>query len=178
MSNLAHPKNKDDYPAAARKHLRDAAALTDAGRFDGAGYLAGYAVECSLQTVIMVGAYARRARLPPGGLRTALAPGSANLRKYGGAVYGDVRGVSGDHDLDALATATTTYAQELNAENVNYAPAIDRTQAPFHGAWTHKLRYRAEGAVAEADARAWVTAAEALYASSVGLMMRDGVIVL
>lgn len=72
--------------------------------------------------------------------------------------------------------ATTTYAKELNAGSARYAPPIDVTQAPFGGAWTHKLRYRAEGEVAEATARAWVTKAEALYTSTVGAMIRDGVV--
>ena len=177
MSNLAHA-NKDDYPAAARKHLLDAETLASVSRFDGAGYLAGYAVECSLRTVIMVGAYARRARIPRGDLGKALAPGSPTLQKYQRAAYGEAREVGRDHDLDELATATTTFAEELNAGNARYVPLIDRTQAPFGKAWTHKLRYRAQGAVTEATARAWLTAAEALYKESVGLMMRDGVVTL
>jgi hypothetical protein len=177
VSNLAHT-NKDDYPAAARKHLLDAGALVAAGRFDGAGYLAGYAVECSLRTIVMVGAYARRAALPHGDLRMALAPGSQTLKRYRRAAYDDARNIGGDHDLDDLAAATTTYAHELNAATVSYAPTIDRAQAPFGGAWTHKLRYRAEGDTGEANARAWITTAETLYTSSVGLMMRDGVVVL
>lgn len=177
MSNLVH-KNKDDYPAAARKHLLDAGALVDAGRFDGAGYLAGYVVECSLRTIVMVGACARRARLPLCDLKKELAPGSATLHRYGPAAYQEARNVAGDHDLDVLAAATTTYAAELNAANVSYAPTVDRTRAPFGGAWTHKLRYRADGETVEADAREWITAAETLYTASVGMMMRDGVVVL
>ena len=44
----------DDYPGAASKHLLDSEALLAASRFDGAGYLAGYAVECTIKTVIQV----------------------------------------------------------------------------------------------------------------------------
>src|ERR1035441_2033403 len=44
----------EDYPAAAGKHCDDAGALLAASRFDGAAYLAGYAVECMLKTVIQV----------------------------------------------------------------------------------------------------------------------------
>ena len=44
----------DDYPGAASKHVLDGEALLAAGRFDGAGYLAGYAVECTIKTVIQV----------------------------------------------------------------------------------------------------------------------------
>lgn len=49
MSRLKRP-NGDDYPEAARKHLRDADALFRGGRFDGAAYLTGYVVECALKT--------------------------------------------------------------------------------------------------------------------------------
>jgi len=50
MSRLAQP-NGDDYPEAASKHLRDAAALLAATRLDGAAYLSGYVVECSLKSI-------------------------------------------------------------------------------------------------------------------------------
>ena len=42
----------DDFPKAALKHLEDARVLKDEQRFDGAAYLAGYVVECTLKTVI------------------------------------------------------------------------------------------------------------------------------
>ncbi len=45
---------KDDYAAAAGKHLDDAGVLLLNKRFDGAGYLAGYAVECVLKKMIEV----------------------------------------------------------------------------------------------------------------------------
>ena len=44
----------DNYPAATRKHVLDSEALLSANRYDGAGYLAGYAVECTLKTLILV----------------------------------------------------------------------------------------------------------------------------
>jgi HEPN domain-containing protein len=44
----------DNYPEAARKHVLDSEALLSAKRYDGAGYLAGYAVECTLKTLIFV----------------------------------------------------------------------------------------------------------------------------
>lgn len=53
MSRLKQ-SNGDDYPEAALKHLRDAAALVRGRRFDGAAYLAGYVVECALKTLIQV----------------------------------------------------------------------------------------------------------------------------
>jgi len=54
MSRLAQGDG-DDYPDAAEKHLTDADMLLHAGRFDGAGYLTGYVVECVLKTYILVG---------------------------------------------------------------------------------------------------------------------------
>jgi hypothetical protein len=44
----------DDYPGAASKHVLDSESLLAANRFDGAGYLAGYAVECTIKTVAQV----------------------------------------------------------------------------------------------------------------------------
>ncbi len=44
----------DDYPGAASKHVLDSESLLAANRFDGAGYLAGYAVECTIKTVARV----------------------------------------------------------------------------------------------------------------------------
>ena len=44
----------DNYPKAAGKHAVDSRALLTAKRFDGAGYLAGYAVECVLKALIQV----------------------------------------------------------------------------------------------------------------------------
>ena len=45
---------QENYPAAAGKHVDDAGVLLLRQRFDGAGYLAGYAVECVLKTLIEV----------------------------------------------------------------------------------------------------------------------------
>ena len=51
MSSLLKPDG-DDYPDAATKHLADAKALLGDSRFDGAAYLAGYVVECSLKSIL------------------------------------------------------------------------------------------------------------------------------
>lgn len=52
MSRLARP-NGDDHPEAAAKHLSDSTELLNLGRHDGAGYLAGYVVECVLKTLLL-----------------------------------------------------------------------------------------------------------------------------
>jgi hypothetical protein len=54
MSRLRDPRSGDDHPDAAGKHLNDAEVLLGADRFDGAAYHAGYVVECSLKSVILV----------------------------------------------------------------------------------------------------------------------------
>jgi len=51
MSNYAQ-SNGDDYPDAAFKNLQDALALFDKSRYDGAGYHAGYVIECVLKTLL------------------------------------------------------------------------------------------------------------------------------
>ena len=53
MSRLRQA-NGDDYPEAAGRHLRDAKVLLDGERHDGAAYLAGYVVECTMKTLIQV----------------------------------------------------------------------------------------------------------------------------
>lgn len=53
MSKLATARG-DDYPEAAGKHLQDASALLTAGRADGAAYLSGYVVECSLKSLLQL----------------------------------------------------------------------------------------------------------------------------
>ena len=53
MSRLQQ-HNGDDYPDAAAKHLADASTLMASARHDGAAYLAGYVVECSLKAIIQL----------------------------------------------------------------------------------------------------------------------------
>lgn len=48
MSKFRCPEG-DDHPDAAGKHLLDALTLKENGRFDGAAYLSGYVIECSLK---------------------------------------------------------------------------------------------------------------------------------
>lgn len=53
MSKLALA-NGDDHPEAAARHLADAKTLLTAARADGAAYLSGYVVECSLKSIFQV----------------------------------------------------------------------------------------------------------------------------
>jgi hypothetical protein len=54
MTSRIRQANGDDYPQAAMKHLEDAKSLLGANRVDGAAYLAGYVVECSLKSLVVV----------------------------------------------------------------------------------------------------------------------------
>lgn len=84
MSNVAQP-NGDDHPEAAGKHLVDSRTLVNAGRADGAAYLAGYVVECCLKTLVLVeaGTIAKKHGLnglTSEALRLAALPGSKTAR--------------------------------------------------------------------------------------------------
>ena len=48
------PPSGEDYPEAALKHCEDARHLLSGQRADANGYLAGYAVECALKTLVQV----------------------------------------------------------------------------------------------------------------------------
>ena len=61
----------DNYPEAARKHVLDSEALLTVMRYDGAGYLAGYGVECTLKTLIWVESGRRDRRHNLGDLSTS-----------------------------------------------------------------------------------------------------------
>lgn len=44
---------QEDFVSATARHLTDASFLAENNRIDNAGYLAGYAVECSLKAIIV-----------------------------------------------------------------------------------------------------------------------------
>jgi hypothetical protein len=163
-------KNSDDYPGAAKKHLDDAHALIAAKRFDGAGYLTGYVVECALRTVVLMGEFARYVPLGPGRLEADLKKADAN--KYVTSAAKVAKDAGRDHDLFELAKVASGYTAVLRGHSAVYAPSIDTTKPPF-GAWTFHLRYHTDGRVLPADAAAWLAAAELLYLSTIGAMQRN-----
>lgn len=79
-------RDGDDYPAAAGKHLVDATVLARAERHDGAGYLAGYAVECTMKTLIQLERGRPRkykhqlTKLSQNAMRFAVLPGARSVR--------------------------------------------------------------------------------------------------
>lgn len=49
---------QDDYPSAAKRHLKDAGHLEDQGRIDNADHLYGISAECALKSaLVMIGAF-------------------------------------------------------------------------------------------------------------------------
>ena len=105
MSKLSM-SNGDDHPEAARKHLDDAYTLIVHNRHDGASYLAGYVVECSLKSVILLG--------------------GQNARKYGH----DLNKLSAEAiNLASIATAQTARYMPLQTPGHGmYAAAIGWTE--------------------------------------------------
>ena len=115
----------DDYPGAASKHVLDSEALLAANRFDGAGYLAGYAVECTIKTVAQVegkdlighnlGELSRKAlalvALPSG--RTARYLRSPNITSM---TYGDLPGWKEAIRYQGVGYVTQTNAAAWVAE--------------------------------------------------------------
>jgi hypothetical protein len=139
----------DDYPDAAAKHLDDAGALLFANRCDGAAYLSGYVVECSLKSLILL------ALLPPQVPATTLDKLPQGHRH---------------HRLRELSATALGLAQlTLSGSLLRYAPP------PVASAWNEVLRYSSPG-VSEDQAVEWLAEAERIYDTSVGKMRLDGVV--
>ena len=100
VSNLAY--EGDDHPDAAAKNLDDAMTLLAARRFDGAGYLAGYVVECSLKTVIVLQEIARHAGFTPTSLAAGLVGHGAQT--MAGSPRGTQKGKTGGQEPEGKAT--------------------------------------------------------------------------
>lgn len=152
MSNLRQC-NGDDHPIAARKHLQDALILHSNARYDGAGYLAGYVVECVLKTLLLVESKPRMGHnlstLSSEAQQLASLP-SAKTAKY-------VRGP---------AKISLTYG------SLPTAPGVLPT------CWNEALRYREENLISVDLATQWISDAQGLYDGTVGEMIRDGVVTL
>lgn len=149
MSKLATPQG-DDHPEAAGKHLLDAGALMAAGRSDGAAYLSGYVVECSLKSL-----WLHETGLPVG-----------NAMPWGR------RG----HDLTHLHSQVASLAVMASSKIARYlGAAIIGVTSSALGTWRPEQRYRAP-TMTLADALAWHGVAAAVYQESVGQMLLDGVL--
>jgi HEPN domain-containing protein len=145
----------DDHPEAAGKHLGDALVLREAKRWDGAAYLAGYVVECSLKCLVIIEHNGN----------VGLAQAGAQARGLG-------------HDLNALSQEALRLAALPGARTARYVPRMTSGHSMYDASrgWRETLRYREPGAVAPADADCWVAEAKAVFESTVVPMRIDGVV--
>jgi hypothetical protein len=187
VSNLAH--DGDDHPDAAGKNLDDAMALIAAQRFDGAGYLAGYVVECSLKTLIILQEIARHAGLTPTALAQGLAASSAQVVAALPGGYQKARQASKSpkakqpqtsHDLETLSKEAVALASQPGAATARYAPPDPMAQpippSIYVMGWTESLRYTSSGTLGRTVATGWVDEARKVYQATVAAMRRDGVV--
>lgn len=134
-----------DYPAASRKHCRDARVLLDNRCFDGAAYLSGYAVECTLKTLIQVDNKHTKPKI------------THDLEKLSKEVL----------DLMMLPDSRTArYFDVLKQKKIPY-------DEPPRG-WRETLRYYPEGTIPAPTAGDWVADAERLYEDVIGGLLKDG----
>lgn len=142
--------NGDDHPEAAAKHLSDANVLNAASRPDGAAYLAGYVVESSLKSLVLV-----EEGLP-----------ASNNRSFR------------THDINDLSTRVLRLAALPSARTARYIPKQTAGHALYdpNNGWRETLRYRPAGAVTPAMAQAWLTEAQAVFESTILPLRLDGVI--
>lgn len=149
MSRLQLPDG-DDHPAAARKHLLDAAALLHEGRPDGASYLSGYVVECALKSLWLS--------------ELATPPGSAPWGKKQG------------HDLGYLTKEISALAMVAGAKASRYfRSATSGVPSSVLAGWNPEMRYRPE-TLALTDAEAWWNVADSVFMETIAQMQLDGVI--
>jgi hypothetical protein len=136
----------EDYPDAAIKHCDDARHLLSGKRPDGAAYLAGYAVECALKTLVQV--EERSTRL----IR------DHNL-----------------NDLSAEALGLAAQPTNKTAKYLTNMTALTtlRYDNPPAG-WKEYLRYYPIGAIPAPTALQWVEEAERLYIEIIGELKKDG----
>jgi hypothetical protein len=165
MSNLAY--QGDDHPEAAAKHLDDVEVLFLARRHDGAAYLAGYVLECSFKTVVILEEVARSAGLSPATLASALPSGGKLFTKGKSALK---------HDLERLSKEALRLASLPSAATASYIPATS-AQALYAGAWTESLRYQKRGVIGAMMAGQWLGEARSVFQSTIARMRRDGVVV-
>lgn len=150
MSKLRQP-NGDDHPEAARKHLNDATALDRNGRPDGASYLAGYVVECSLKAAILL------------------------EKEASGVISPQWRGPGG-HDLAKLVSELSTASAVAGPRTARYlTPAVTSLSSAAIAAWTPNMRYRAPS-MPGPDAARWLSEARLVYQATVEQMFLDGVL--
>jgi len=143
--------NGDDHPKAAKKHLEDANVLHTYGRNDGAGYHAGYVIECCLKTLVLI-----------------------ENNNY--PIWG--QGGPGSHDIRELSSSALIFASLSSQKTAKYASILNNNDSLKNilSGWSASLRYRSPGAIDSVKASSWIQEAEAIYYSIIPKMLTDGVI--
>lgn len=161
----------DDFPAAAEKMLMDAGVLHANRRYDGAAYLAGYAVECSLKTILLMKALARAtgATTAPS---LALALATA-LPTIPAGVTNELK-FKVKHQLALALNISLVHLHACGAVTRRYRRGVWPKLAVLR--WTETSRYAAPGAVSAGKSRRWLGGAASVVATSVRAMRRDGVV--
>ncbi|MEX8520456.1 MAG: hypothetical protein AB3X44_18265 [Leptothrix sp. (in: b-proteobacteria)] len=149
MSKLHTPQG-DDHPEAAGKHLADAEVLLAAKRADGAAYLSGYVVECSLKSL-----WLHQTGIPTG-------------RKMPWGRDG--------HNLDYLCREVAQLAAFADTKVARYVgPVTAAISVTSMAIWTSEMRYRSP-AISLAQAQAWAAIAGQVFQETVAEMWLDGVL--
>jgi len=182
MSNLA-TSSGDDFPEAAEKNLLDARCLARGTRWDGVAYHAGYVVECSLKTLLLVDALAHRA----GGL-PAVATKARSLLAGDSIIRSSIQELVSPrtfgHRIDKLRQASIgisvppALAVIASGRMARYLSRALNARRPsrIFGGWSETLRYQRPGVVSGAEARRWCETAEAIYRQAVVRLRLDGVV--
>jgi hypothetical protein len=147
MSKFRNPSSGEDHADAAGKHLSDARVLLDNNRYDGAGSLAGYVIECCFKCL--------------------------HLCEKGEHPWGHDINQLGRDALEFAATVpssrTARYVGGLGLTHPIYAYSEG-------SGWNESLRYQPEGKITEAESASWLAEAERVYQQTVGRMKMDGVV--
>jgi hypothetical protein len=118
-------------------------------RYDGAAYLAGYAVECILKTLIQLGQ-------PSGTLPRALKI----------------------HDINELSKKALSLATLPCSRTARYFPlGSSVTSFPYGNlplGWKETLRYYHEGTIPQTTASAWLSEVKRLYEHVLWGLIKDG----
>ncbi len=182
MSNLA-TSHGDDFPEAAEKNLLDARCLAGGTRWDGAAYHAGYVVECSLKTLLLVDALAHRT-----GSLSTVAAGARGLLAGDPSIRNRIQELVSPktfgHRIDRLRQASIgvpvppAVAVIASGRMARYLSRALNSRRPsrIFGGWSETLRYQRPGVVSGAEARRWCKTAEAVYRQAVVRLRLDGVV--
>jgi len=148
MSKLRLP-NGDAHPDAAQAHLEDALVLQHADRPQSAAYHAGYAVECSLKTLLYY--HATSARPEPPKLK--------------------------DHDLSKLQVLANEAALASPHLARYVGPAVDAIRRSPLARWSTAMRYQSPGLHPIASsAEDCIADATAVFNETVAAMWKDGLL--